>query len=69
MKIKKEIIERLDGRKDVREKLIDGLKTTQPTLWRWMNQNITNGPLTTVASVRIIAKELEVSEGEILIEG
>ena len=63
MRLKNEIIERMNGydqkrklalAKDLREELA----ISQPTEWRYRNENRENGPLTTLAALKIISQHL-----------
>lgn len=58
MILKKEVIERVRGRKQVQE-FATHMDTTQPTMYRWMESNKDEGPLTTHKSLTWLATELE----------
>lgn len=68
MKIKQEIIERLNGRLDLKRELCKALDADRIKLWRWIRENDENGPLTTVKAVQTISSGLSLPAEEILIE-
>jgi len=60
MKLKTEIIERIKGRDDIKNELIEALGCSRMSLWNWLNKNDENGKLTTVEAVIIISNALKV---------
>jgi len=60
MKLKTEIIERIKGRDDIKNVLIEALGCSRMSLWNWLNKNDENGKLTTVEAVIIISNALKV---------
>ena len=68
MKLKPEIIERINGRSDVKRDLIKELKINRTTLWRFLKDNISNGPLTTYKALLIISKALAITPEDALID-
>lgn len=68
MKLKPEIIERINGRSDVKKDLIKELKINRTSLWRFLKDNISNGPLTTYKVLLIISKALSITPEEALID-
>lgn len=68
MKIKQEIIERINGRADLKRALLEALDISQPTLWRALQNNEENGILTTFKSLKVISDHLGIAPEECLIE-
>jgi transcriptional regulator with XRE-family HTH domain len=68
MKLKSEIIERINGRSDVKKDLLKELKITRSSLWRFLKDNISNGPLTTYKALLIISNALAITPEEALID-
>lgn len=66
MRIRTDIIERINGRRDIKNEIIKAFNTTRMTLWRWLNENEPDGPLTTVKSLAIISESLKINQEEIL---
>ena len=64
MKIKKENIERLRGRKDIRAELISAMNVDRRTVYLWIRENKHNGPLTTAKAIGIVSKGLHVKPSE-----
>jgi len=60
MKLKTEIIERIKGRDDIKNELIEALGCSRMSLWNWLNKNDENGKLTTIEAVIIISNALKV---------
>lgn len=67
MKIKTEIIERINGRADIKRALIGAFNVSRASVWRFLKENETNGPLTTAAALKIISDGLNVSTDDILV--
>ncbi|MEA5110409.1 hypothetical protein SDC9_37007 [bioreactor metagenome] len=68
MKLKIEIIERINGRNDVKRALIKELGTSRGSLWRFLKENTSNGPLTSYKVVQIISEGLSVNPEDVLTE-
>lgn len=68
MKLKTEIIERLRGRRDVKQRIAQEMGIVKSTLWRWMLLNEDEGPLTSYKCASIIAEGLNLSHSELYIE-
>jgi hypothetical protein len=67
MRIKKEIISRIEKNLSVEAKLAEAFrKKDYKTIRRYLQKNEENGPLTTEASILIISECLNVSKEEIL---
>ena len=59
MILRKEIVERLKGRLDIKRQLRKILDVPNTTLWRWIEENKPNGPLTTFGALTAISKGLD----------
>ncbi|MCL2651145.1 MAG: hypothetical protein FWD60_09015 [Candidatus Azobacteroides sp.] len=64
MRLKNEIIERMNGydlkkKGQISEEVMKELGISKSTEWRYRNENRDNGPLTTLASLRIISRYLD----------
>jgi ABC-type phosphate transport system ATPase subunit len=68
MKLKPEIIERINGRSDVKRDLLKEMKISRGSLWRFLKDNISNGPLTTYKALLIISNALAITPEEALID-
>ena len=62
------IIERINGRRDIKPELIKALGLTRSSIWRLLAENKPNGPLTTVSAVEIISRILDIDPAEVLTE-
>lgn len=65
MKIRPEVIERINGRKDIKRQLAIALDADRFKMHRWIKSNSKNGKLTTVTALRIIGKGLNLKISEI----
>jgi hypothetical protein len=68
MKIKQEVIERINGRQDIKRALALALNIDRSSLWRWTQENRENGPLTTLMAVKIISERLGITTEEAVTE-
>lgn len=68
MKLKVEIIERLRGRRDIKQKITRDMGIVKSTLWRWMILNEEDGPLTAIKCASIIAEGLNVDLRDLYVE-
>lgn len=62
------IIERINGRRDIKPELAKALGLTRSSIWRLLVENKPNGPLTTVSAVEIISRILDIDPSEVLSE-
>lgn len=67
MQLKSEIIERINGRIDLKRRLVDELSVHRQTLWRWLDENIEDGPLTKIKPLGIISESLNVPVEDLLV--
>lgn len=68
MKLKIEIIERLRGRRDIKNKIVREMGIVKSTLWRWMCLNEEDGPLTSFKVASIIAEGLHLSLSDLYVD-
>lgn len=68
MKLKVEVIERLRGRRDIKDKIVQDMDIVKSTLWRWMTLNEEDGPLTGFKCASIIADGLNLEVKDLYIE-
>lgn len=68
MKLKTEIIERLRGRRDIKNKIVQEMGIVKSTLWRWMLLNEEDGPLTAFKCASIIAEGLSLEPQDLYID-
>lgn len=68
MKFKTEIIERIKGRDDLKNKLVSELRKSRYSIWRYISENEDDGPLTRVKAIEIISSELNVPTNELFVE-
>jgi len=66
MKIRKEVIERILGRKDIIPIIAQEMGVTRLTVKSWLYQNRPDGALTTVKVVTILREKLELTDDIIL---
>lgn len=67
-KLRTEVIERLNGRPDVKKKMYQARGVDQSTLYLWLKKNQEDGPLTSISMADIIASELLLKPEDIYIE-
>ena len=58
MKLTHIIVERINGRSDIKKALINEFRIDRSTLLRWIRDNEPNGPLTRLRALEIIASML-----------
>lgn len=68
MKLKTEIIERVNGRDDIKRSLLLAFNVSRGSIWRFLKENQNDGPLTTVKASKIICAGLNVSQEELFTE-
>ncbi|KAF0195262.1 MAG: hypothetical protein FD166_2978 [Bacteroidetes bacterium] len=68
MRLKTEIIERINGRADIKRSLLELFDISRGSMWRFLKENEDNGPLTTYKALLIISEGLGISPEEALIE-
>lgn len=68
MILKNEIIEMMRKNTRIKVRLAYELKTSYPSVRRWMFENKPNGNLTTIKAVQIISEELQIPMQSILEE-
>lgn len=66
MKLKVEIIERIKGRSDIKRNLVNASKLNRYSVWRWLNDNEEDGPLTKIKFLEIISEGLNLTIPELL---
>lgn len=63
-----DVIERIKGRDDIKPMIANAIGLHRTSVWRIINQNIPNGPLTKAAVISIISEKLSLNPSEILVE-
>ncbi|MFA6973974.1 MAG: hypothetical protein WC238_04545 [Parcubacteria group bacterium] len=66
MKLKKEIIERINGRKDVGHQIAVSMGVTKTTVNNWLRDNKDNNPLTSFTVLQILQAELNLTPDQML---
>ena len=66
--LRTDVIERIKGRDDIKPLIANAIGLHRTSVWRIINQNIPNGPLTKTAVVNIICEKLSLDPSEILME-
>jgi len=66
MKLKKEVIERVYGRKDVGHQIAVSMGVTKTTVNNWLRENKDNNPLTSFTVLQILQAELKLTPDQIL---
>jgi hypothetical protein len=60
MIVKKEIIERIQGRKDIKQNLRLAFNVNRMTVYHWLKVNKPHSPLTTITAANIISSALQI---------
>jgi len=66
--IRQEVIERINGRRDIKPLLAVILKLHRTSIFRLLRENTPNGHLTKMSSVDVISRLLGISPSEVLTE-
>lgn len=65
MIVKKEIIERIQGRKDIKLNLRQAFNVNRMTVYYWLKANKPHSPLTTITAANIISNALNINTEKI----
>lgn len=66
MRIKKEVIEKIKGDKEIVARLCGSLNKSYPTIHRWLDEN--HELLTTASALKVLREELGLTDAQILEE-
>lgn len=68
MKIKKKVLDQIDGNDGIVVRLVKEMKVSYPTVRRWIVANDEDGDLTTAKALKIITEELRLTNSQVLEE-
>jgi len=63
--LRTEVIERLNGRTDVKKEIVNEIKIDWSTLFIWLRKNEEDGPLTKLTIAEIISSKFNLSYDQI----
>ena len=66
MQLTEQAIEKIKASATVKKELVYHLSNTASTLYRWLDANVPNGPLTTIRSIELIKEHTGLSQEQIL---